>query len=81
MDDTSSLGSLGTLSDRPLTDLVRTACEEAAEIQALAHCDDSFGKGGLRIELLAFLCSGLLGLEGRQVFFERRGEGDDRVAG
>ena len=40
VDDASSLGRLGAVSYRPLADFICAACEEAAQVEGLAHGGD-----------------------------------------
>lgn len=57
VDDTSSLRGLGSLADGPLSDFVRTASEEAAQVQNLAHSHNDLRQGRLGAQLLALLIS------------------------
>lgn len=79
VNDTGSLRSLGAISDRPLPDLVRTSCEEAAEVEGLAHGGDDLGQRRLGSDSLAFL-GGLLLSHCTKALLERHGHGNDWVA-
>lgn len=58
VDNTSSGGSLGALTDGPLTDLISTSGEEATQVQSSTHGSDNLGKARLGAKLLALLSSG-----------------------
>lgn len=83
MDDTSGLRGLGTVPDGPLSDLVGTRREEAAQVQDLTHGGDEFGEGGLDAEVLE-LGQGFWAVastfELRKTLFEGDGYGEDGIA-
>jgi len=80
VDDTRCLRRLGALPDGPLPDLVRTGCEEAVQVQGLAHGHDDLWQGRLGAQPLAFLLRLSLAREPGQPLLERDGNGDDGVA-
>lgn len=80
VDNTGGLRSLGSGTDGPLTNLVRAACEEAAELQSLAHLQNDLGQDGLGTDVLALLGNLGVGLEAGEALLETDREGDDRVA-
>ena len=70
MDDTSSLGSLGSLPDSPLSNFIGASGEKAAQAQALAHGGDNLRQCRLRAKLLALLISFGIGLEASQAILK-----------
>ena len=66
VNNTSGLWSLGAFTDRPLTNLVSTSGEEAAQIECLTHGHNDLGKRRLGAQLLALFLSLRLGLELRR---------------
>ena len=80
VDDTGGLGRLGALADGPLANLVGSRCEEAAQLEGLAHLDNELGQSGLGTHPLLLLLGLLLGLEPGQALLEGDGDGDDGVA-
>jgi hypothetical protein len=79
VNNTSGLRSLGASTDSPLTDLIRTGCEETAELEGLAHGGNGLGKRGLGVEVLQLLGSLFVGHDSKTLL-ELDGDGDDRVA-
>lgn len=80
VDNTGSLGSLGAVADSPLADLVGSRCEEAAQLERLAHLDNQLGQGRLGANVLLLLLGLLLSLVASQTLLERDGDGNDGVA-
>jgi hypothetical protein len=78
VDDTGSLRGFGAIPYRPLPHLVRTSCEEAAEVERLAHGGHDLRQRGLGADVLELLGS-LCVRHGSETLFERDGYGDDRV--
>lgn len=81
MDNTSGLRSLGALADSPLSDFVRTAGEEAAQVQNLAHGHNDLGQGRFGAQLLALLLGLSIVLKAGQSLLERDGQRNDGVTG
>ena len=79
MNDTGSLWRLGACSYCPLSDFVGTSCEEAAELESLAHRLDGLGKCRLGVEVLEFLGSLLIGHDSNALL-ELHRDGNDWVA-
>ena len=79
VDDTSSLGRLGSVTDGPLAHLIRAGCEEGTKVEGLAHGDDDLGQGRLGSNLLALLGDFLVVLEARKTLLEGHGDGKDNI--
>jgi len=80
VNDTGSLGSLGTVTDGPLTDLVGASGEERAKVEGLAHGNDSLGQSRLAANLLALLLNLGIGLKARKTLLEGDGNGKDGLS-
>lgn len=80
VDDTSSLGRLGSVTDGPLAHLVGAGCEEGTKVESLAHGDNDLGQSRLGSNLLALLRNFLIGLEAGEAFLKGHGDGEDGVA-
>ena len=63
-----------------MPNLISTSCEEAAEVESLAHSDDDLGQDGLGTDGL-LLFSRFCVSHGSEALLVCDGDGDDRVAG
>lgn len=79
VDHTGRLRCLSSVSDGPLSHLVRADCEEGAKVQNLAHRNDDLGQCRVGADVLALLESSCLSLELSQALLEGHGNRDDRV--
>ena len=79
VNDTSSLGRLGTVANGPHTDLIRTSGEEGSKVKDLAHGDNDLGQGRVRTNLLAFLRNLLVSLELGKTLLEGGRNGKNAV--
>ncbi len=70
MNNPRRLGSLGSLPNGPLPNLIRARGEEAPQVQALSHGDDDLGQRRLGSQRLTFLLGFSLGWKPRQAFLE-----------
>lgn len=79
VNDTGSLRRLGASSDGPLSDLIRSNCEETAKLQGLAHLKNDLGQNRVGTNVLHLLLSLSLGLKLSKTGLVRDGDGDERV--
>lgn len=79
MNNTRGSWCLDTLSDCPLTDLIRTRGEETGQVENLAHGGDHLGKTRLGTDLLAFFLDGSFVAHKSQALFEACRDGDQRL--
>lgn len=81
VDNTGSLGSLGTLTDGPFSDLISTTGEVRAEMKGTTHGGNDLGESGLDTQLLELLLTLLVGLHVGETLLEADREGDDKITG
>lgn len=81
VNDTGSSGSLNTLADGPLANLVLTSGEEATEVHGLTHGGDDLGQTGLGAQGLALSLSGRIIVHQGQTLLKLSRDGKNGVTG
>lgn len=81
VNDTGRSGSLNTLANGPLANLVLTSGEEATEVQGLTHGSDDLGQTGLGAQGLALSLSGRIIMHQGQTLLKLSRDGKNGVTG